>query len=257
MGAERRGHDDAAAKESDASETGAAELASDELDAAIDEATGATGEDLSVDAATDPDDDSPDDDSPEDDAADSDDEGDSDDEDSEEPRLVIVDPSEILFDEPGGSKAAIWIGPVLIAAVVALEIIGGGRIHWEVLTIFGVVLVGFGALQYAAARRHVSVLLTEEYLRQGAETVALADIAEIYPENRGQEYQKWESARALGELHAVPRRRKGVGVRFKNGKIAQAWARDVDRFRSELSDAVLAVKLGLNRRADTEPKSER
>ncbi|GAC56851.1 hypothetical protein GOHSU_14_00180 [Gordonia hirsuta DSM 44140 = NBRC 16056] len=151
----------------------------------------------------------------------------------------------VLFDEPGGSTAVIWIGPLMIVAVLILEIVGQGRIHWEILTIFAVILVGFGMLQFAAARRHVSVVLTETSLRQGAETVELADIAEIYPENRTHEHQKWESARALGELPAVPRRRKGVGVRFTNGRLAQAWARDVDRFRSELTDAHLAVKMGL------------
>ncbi|MFZ2511432.1 MAG: DUF3093 domain-containing protein [Gordonia sp. (in: high G+C Gram-positive bacteria)] len=169
----------------------------------------------------------------------------------EDPADTLGDPGAVLFDEPGGSKMAIWIGPVMIAAVLVLEIVGRGRIHWEVLTIFGVLLVGFGMLQYVAARRHVSVLLTENTLRQGAETVALADILEVYPENRTQDYQKWESARALGELHAVPRRRKGVGVRLTDDKLAQAWARDVDRFRTELNEAVLAVKLGLTSRGDS------
>lgn len=163
---------------------------------------------------------------------------------------VSADPGAVLFEEPGGSKLAIWIGPVMVAAVLALEMIGGGRIHWEVLTIFGVILVGFGILNYSAARRHVSVVLTERTLRQGAETVALADILEVYPENRKQDHQKWESARALGELHAVPRRRKGVGVRLTGDKLAQAWARDVDRFRTELTEAVLAVKLGLTNSDD-------
>ncbi len=163
---------------------------------------------------------------------------------------IPADPGAVLFDEPGGSKLAIWIGPVMIAAVLVLEIVGGGRIHWEVLTIFGVVLIGFGMLQYVAARQHVSVLLTETTLRQGAEAVALADILEVYPENRAQEHQRWESARALGELHAVPRRRKGVGIRLTGDRLAQAWARDVDRFRVELTEAVLAVKLGLPDRDD-------
>ncbi|GAA4744506.1 hypothetical protein MUG78_03655 [Gordonia alkaliphila] len=152
---------------------------------------------------------------------------------------------EILFDEAGGSWWVVAIGPVMIAAVLIMEIVGGGAIHWPVLTIFGVILVGFALLQVAAARQHVSVRLTETTLRQGAQTIALDEIAEVYPENRSSEHQKWESARALGELPAVPRRRKGVGVKLTNGKLAQAWARDVDLFRTELTQAHLAVKLGL------------
>ncbi|QRY64743.1 DUF3093 domain-containing protein [Gordonia sp. PDNC005] len=155
------------------------------------------------------------------------------------------DVGETLFYEPGGSWWVVVIGPALLALTLWLEIAGKGRIHWEVLTIFGVVLIGFTILQVKAARRHVSVRLTEQTLQQGARTIALSDIVTVYPENRGSDFQDWESAPALGELHAVPRRRKGVGVKLKNGKLAQAWARDVDRFRSELTDAHLAVKLGL------------
>lgn len=152
---------------------------------------------------------------------------------------------EELFYEAGGSWWVVAIGPVMIAAVLILEIVGGGRIHWPVLTIFGVVLVGFALLQVAAARQHVSVRLTETTLRQGAQTIGLNEIAEVYPANRSAEHKKWESARALGELPAVPRRRKGVGVKLTNGKLAQAWARDVDVFRTELTQAHLAVQLGL------------
>ncbi|GAA3951240.1 DUF3093 domain-containing protein [Gordonia caeni] len=156
-----------------------------------------------------------------------------------------IDEGEVLFDEPGGSWWVVSIGPIMIAAVLIMEIVGGGRIHWPVLTIFGVILVGFTLLQVAAARKHVSVRLTETALHQGAQTIALSDIAEVYPENRTGEHEKWESARALGELPAVPRRRKGVGVKLADGKLRQAWARDVDRFRTELTEAHLAVEMGL------------
>ncbi|GAC79171.1 hypothetical protein SAMN04488550_3766 [Gordonia malaquae] len=170
--------------------------------------------------------------------------------DAETEPAVALDPlpedvGETLFYEPGGSWWVVVIGPALLALTLWLEIAGKGRIHWEVLTIFGVVLIGFSILQVKAARRHVSVRLTEQTLQQGTRTIALSDIVTVYPENRGGDFQDWESAPALGELHAVPRRRKGVGVKLKNGKLAQAWARDVDRFRSELTDAHLAVKLGL------------
>lgn len=151
----------------------------------------------------------------------------------------------MLFEEAGGSWWVVLIGPVLVAAVVAVEIAGPGQVHWPVMAIFLVVLTGFSTLQVYAARRHVSVELTETTLRQGTRTVALADIATVHPENTGGDPHRWESAPALGELSGVPRRRTGIGVTMTSGSLAQAWARDHRRFRQELTDAVLAVQMGL------------
>ncbi len=155
------------------------------------------------------------------------------------------DRGEVLFRESGGSWWVILIGPLLIAAVVAVEATGPGQIHWPVLSIFFVVLTGFSALQVYAARRHVSVELTETTLRQGARTIPLSDIKAIHPENLGGEAMKWESAPALGELSGVPRRRTGIGLTMTSGSLAQAWARDHQRFRQELTEAHLAIQMGL------------
>jgi hypothetical protein len=152
---------------------------------------------------------------------------------------------EVLFYEPGGSWWVVAIGPVLCLALLITEITGGGKIHWPALLVFAVIIGGFSLVQVYAARSHVSVRLTETTLRQGAQTIALDEIVEILPENNSPEHQKWESAPALGELTAVPRRRKGIGVRLRSGRLAQAWARDVDHFRSELVQAHQAVTLGL------------
>ena len=165
--------------------------------------------------------------------------GSSDDPSADEP----VDEGEVLFYEPGGSWWVTAIGPVLIGAVLAMEISGPGQVHWLVLGIFAVILIGFSVVQVHAARTHVSVRLTEATLRQGTQVVPLTDIATVFPANNGPEHQDWESARALGELPAVPRRRKGVGVRLTDGTVRQAWARDVDRFRTELTEAHLAAHL--------------
>ncbi|SIR68014.1 DUF3093 domain-containing protein [Williamsia sterculiae] len=153
--------------------------------------------------------------------------------------------SRTLYRENGGSWWVVAIGPALVAATLIVEIAGPGQVHWPVLSIFFVVLTGFSVAQVYAARRHVSMELTETTLRQGTKVIRLDDIAEIYPANLGTEHEKWESARALGELTGVPRRRKGIGVRLADGTLAQAWARDVDRFRTELTEAHLAVELGL------------
>ncbi len=155
------------------------------------------------------------------------------------------DEGETLFYEPGGAWWVIAIGPVLCLMVLVMEIIGGGKIHWPALLVFAALIGGFSMIQVYAARAHVSVRLTETTLRQGAGTIRLAEIAEIFPENNSPEPQQWESAPALGELSAVPRRRRGVGIKTHSGKMAQAWARDVDHFRSELVSAHQAVEFGL------------
>lgn len=155
------------------------------------------------------------------------------------------DEGETLFYEPGGAWWVVAIGPVLCLVVLVMEIIGGGKLHWPALLVFAVLIGGFSLIQVYAARAHVSVRLTETSLRQGARTILLDEISEIFPENNSPEPQKWESAPALGELSAVPRRRKGVGIKTTGGKLAQAWARDVDRFRSELVQAHQAVEMGL------------
>lgn len=164
----------------------------------------------------------------------------------------VVEEGETLFYEPGGSWWVTAIGPVLVGAVLIMEIVGPGQVHWAVLSIFAVILIGFSVVQVYAARQHVSVRLTEATLRQGTRVLRLSDIATVYPPNNSAEPRTWESARALGELPAVPRRRKGVGVKLTDGTIAQAWARDVDRFRRELTEAVQAVALGLPPRGSTD-----
>ena len=155
---------------------------------------------------------------------------------------------ETLFVEQGGSWWVVAIGPVLAGAVLAMDLVGPGRVHWLWISILGAIVTLFSIVQVYAARRHVGVELTEATLQQGTSLLPLSDIATVYPANNGSEHEKWESAPALGELAGVPRRRKGVGVKLVDGKLAQAWARDVDRFRQELTEAHLAARLGVRPR---------
>lgn len=193
---------------------------------------------------TDPDCDDPDCDDP--DCDDEDEDSDDGEEEAEVAELEVVEPAgEVLFHEPGGSWLVALIGPAVLIAVIALEFFGPGPVHWWVWLIFGAVIVGFSCLQVVAARRHVSVTLTETTLQQGAEIIPLKRIAVIYPEHTGGDHQDWQSARALGELYGVPRRRTGIGMRLTDGRLVQAWARDSARLRSELGEAHLAVQLGL------------
>lgn len=109
--------------------------------------------------------------------------------------------------------------------------------------IFLVMVSAFVALQVKAARIHTSVELTHDALRQGTETIRLAEIVKIYPEadgreTSGEEPAKWQSARTLGELVGVPRGRVGIGLKLTGGRTAQAWARRHQQLRAALTPLV-------------------
>ena len=110
--------------------------------------------------------------------------------------------------------------------------------------IFLVLVSAFVALQVKAARIHASVELTEDALRQGTETILVREIVKVYPEaeNNGRSpakpLEKWQSARALGELVGVPRGRYGIGLKLTGGRTAQAWARRHRHLRAALTPLV-------------------
>ncbi|QKT08402.1 DUF3093 domain-containing protein [Gordonia sp. X0973] len=158
---------------------------------------------------------------------------------------VPEDVGEVLFAEPGSGWWAMAIGPVLIGAILLMEILGPGQVHWVVMGIFFVIITGSAYMFITAARTYASVELTDKTLRCGTRRINLSDIAVIYPEARGSAVEDWQKAPALGELPAVPRGRKGIGIKTTSGKLAQAWARDVDRLRTELTQAHMAVQMGL------------
>lgn len=149
----------------------------------------------------------------------------------------------VLFHEPGASWYWVLAGPAAGIAMLMIEKTSG--YGWQVLVpgIFFVLVTGFVALQVKAARIHTSVELTEQTLRQGTETIRVADIVQVYPEAEnspasGKELARWQSARALGELTGVPRGRVGIGLRLTEGRIAQAWARRHRHLRTALTNLV-------------------
>ncbi len=158
---------------------------------------------------------------------------------------VVAEVGDVLFAESGSGWWPLAIGPLLIGAILVMEALGPGQVHWAVMGIFFVIITGPAYLFITAARTYASVELTERTLRCGTRRINLSDIATVYPANHGSGHQDWESAPALGELPAVPRGRKGIGIKTVNGKLAQAWARDVERLRTELTQAHLAVQMGL------------
>jgi hypothetical protein len=148
--------------------------------------------------------------------------------DAGEPRL--------LFHEVGASWWWLLAGPVCAGIMLYIEVSSG--LGWQLLVpaVFLVLVSGFLAVQVKAARIHTSVELTTETLRQGAETIGVGSIVRIFPEpDPEDEPPKWMSARALGELTGVPRKRTGIGLRLTEGRTAQAWARKHEELRAALT----------------------
>lgn len=148
-----------------------------------------------------------------------------------------------LFYEAGASWLWMLAGPLSAGAMLMIEKSSG--YGWQPLVpmVFLVLVSGFVGLQVKAARIHTSVELTTQTLRQGTETIQVADIVQVYPDAEHplvsqKELQRWQSARALGELIGVPRGRVGIGLRLTGGRTAQAWARRHRSLRAALTPLV-------------------
>ena len=147
---------------------------------------------------------------------------------------AVVEP---LFREVGASWYWVLAGPISAATMLGFELDARVGAPWIVPLCFLVLVSGFTALQVKAARIHTSVELTRRVLRQGTELVEVDSIERIYPEP-GDVPEKWQSARALGELTGVPRGRVGIGLKFTGGRTAQAWARRHRELRAALTELV-------------------
>jgi hypothetical protein len=148
-----------------------------------------------------------------------------------------------LFREVGATWYWLLAGPLSAAAMLWIEKSNGTGWQISVPLFFLVVMTGFISLQVKAARIHTSVELTPETLRQGAETIRVADIVKVYPPadhplTSEKELERWQSARALGELVGVPKGRVGIGLRLTGGRTAQAWARRHRHLRNLLTPLV-------------------
>ena len=146
--------------------------------------------------------------------------------------------NERLFYEPGASWAWLLAGPAAGGGMLAIQISAG--YGWQPLMpgLLVVLVSGFLAVQVKAARIHTSVELTPEILRQGAEITQVSEIVTVYPPATRSEMQKWQSARALGELTGIPRGRTGIGLKLSGDRTAQGWARRHGTLREELTRLV-------------------
>lgn len=153
-------------------------------------------------------------------------------------------PAAPLFHESGASWYWVLAGPAAAVSMLLIQVSGGYGYNPLMPSVFLVMVSGFVGLQVKAARIHTSVELTEQTLRQGTETIEVAEIVKVYPEpehkvGSGEPLQAWQSARALGELTGVPRGRAGIGLRLTERRTTQAWARHPRRLRDALAPLVV------------------
>ena len=149
-----------------------------------------------------------------------------------------ADAEQVLFHEVGASWWWLVLGPLSAGSIAAMQLWSTHRLDTLVPVVFLVLVTGFLGLQVKAARLHTSVELTPEYLRQGTESVRVADMVGMFPEARGADVPRWQSYRAFGELTGVPRGRTGIGLRLTGGRTAQAWARNHRALRAALTALV-------------------
>jgi hypothetical protein len=148
-----------------------------------------------------------------------------------------------LFREVGASWYWVLAGPLSAGAMLWIEKSNGYGWQVAVPLLFLVLVTSFIALQVKAARIHTSVELTKQTLRQGTETIKVDEILMVYPPadhplTSEKELERWQSARALGELVGVPKGRIGIGLRLTGGRTAQAWARKHRHLRAVLTPLV-------------------
>lgn len=154
----------------------------------------------------------------------------------------LVD-QERLFYEQGASWYWLLAGPISGIAMLLIQLKGGGGVQLFVPSVFFVLVTGFLWLQVHAARVHTSVELTASSLRQGTEVVPVKNIVAVFPEadhtvKSGELLEKWQTARALGELTGVPKGRTAVGIKLTGNRTAQAWARKHRQLREALTRLV-------------------
>lgn len=165
---------------------------------------------------------------------------------------------ERLFYEPGASRLWLLGGPVAAAAMIFIQVSSGAGFQPLVPLGLLVVLTSVFAVQVHAARLHTSVELTRDALREGTETILLSEILSVYPEEgtksgltpmgasplallRGKVSvgddagMGWQAARSLGEMNGIPKGRTGIGLKLTNDRTAQAWARDHEELRRQLT----------------------
>ena len=148
----------------------------------------------------------------------------------------------VLFAEPGASWWWLLGGPLAASAMLVIQHNYGIDSLIIPLCLL-VLLTAVFRLQVYAARKHTSVELTPTALREGTETILISEIVKVFPEGpkkpKSPEPQEpWQTARPLGDFTRVPKGRTPIGLKLTKGRTAQAWARDHDKLKAELTRLV-------------------
>ena len=164
--------------------------------------------------------------------------------------LASVDPATVRFAEDGWSWTWIFAAPLFCLAAGVFEWLTDAPVHWLMLTVCAIASALCHSVMIAATRVHGRVRLTDTAYVQGTEELELDRIAEVRPlppaptgRFGGPERTpaSWESARTLGELRDVPRRRGAVGLLLDSGAEVRAWSRDPAALHAALTAAVAEV----------------
>ena len=158
----------------------------------------------------------------------------------------------VLYAEDGWSWAWIFAAPLFCAAAGLFELVTGAPVHWLMLTVCAVASALCHGVMIAATRVHGRVRLTPTTYTQGTEALSLDRVAEVLPLPESGSEASWESARTLGELRDVPRRRGAVGLRLGPGTEVRAWCRDPRALHAALTAVVGSPAAG-TRPESTEP----
>ena len=148
-----------------------------------------------------------------------------------------------LFREVGATWYWLLAGPISAVIMLWIEKSTGNGWQISVPVFFLVVVTVFIALQVKAARIHTSVVLTKADAASGHRNdPGVRDTSGVpepdHPYASKKELERWQSARALGELVGVPKGRTGIGLRLTGGRTAQAWARRHRHLRNVLTPLV-------------------
>lgn len=143
--------------------------------------------------------------------------------------------SEVLYDDPGGSWAALAFPVVLVAVGIGVEAMTG-PVFWTLWVLAGGVLLLFTVLWVYARRRFCRVRVTATELTQGSEVLAIDKIAKVFPASPRDEQVR--ELRILGGGHTVPRKYQPVRLQLTDDTRVLAWARDAEALRTALRSAI-------------------
>ena len=137
------------------------------------------------------------------------------------------DAGPVLYAEKGASWWPLAWGPAFAVIGVAVELITGpvSILFWS-LVAFGLLIPT--ALWVQGRQRLYSIRLTPATLREGRETVRLADIAAV------EGIEPRAGATVLGGGWDIPKGTDGVPIKLADGTVVLGWAKDAEALRTAL-----------------------